>query len=67
MKAGIPVEELDAETKAKLHLNNPPVEIKIITLGKVLQDLSPLTNRQAIWCLRNAITLIKGYKEKVRP
>ena len=73
MRAKVPVEELDEETRSKLGLgdNNKQavkniVSPRLVSLGKVLQDLQGLDSRQAMWVLRKSIELLKGYRERVK-
>ena len=39
------------------------VKNQIIAMGGVLQSLKGLTNRQALWVLRTAIILVRGYSQ----
>lgn len=59
----INIEELSPETRSKLGIKTPPhdspVEIRTLGLGKVLQSLSGLTNREALWVLHHAEWLIR--------
>lgn len=64
MVAKIPLKELDPETRAKLKLGSSIINPKLVALGKVLQDLQDLTNREAIWALKTALNHIRGYREK---
>jgi hypothetical protein len=64
MTARIKAEDLLPETRNKLKIGLPNVQLKIVALGKVLQDLQNLTNREALWVLRTSINHIKGYREK---
>lgn len=64
MGGKIPLEELTPETRAKLKLNSSTVSPKLVALGKVLQDLQGLSNREAIWALKTALNHIRGYREK---
>jgi len=64
MSSKIPASELNPETRAKLGLELKQYEPKLVALGKVLQCLQDLPNRQALWVLRTAINLIKGHPKK---
>lgn len=64
MVSGIPANELNPETRAKLGFESKKYDIKLVVLGKVLQSLQDLPNRQAFWVLRTAINLIKGHPRK---
>ena len=73
MGGKVDFDELDEETKAKIGLgdNNTKADKKLVSprlvsLGKVLQDLQGLNSRQAMWVLRKSVELLKGYRERVK-
>jgi len=51
---------IDVPTDAKLPAMVKP---QVIAMGGVLLALKGLTNRQALWVLRTAIILIRGYRK----
>lgn len=73
MSGTIGIGELDEETLAKLGLaaeekkaEKKIVSPRLVSLGRVLQDLQGLDSRQAMWVLRKSIELLKGYRERVK-
>ncbi len=61
-------DDLDKETKKRIGLKESRtetlVEKRLVALGKVLESLSGLTNREALWVLRNAIYHISGHRRR---
>lgn len=74
MGGKIKVEELPDEVLEKIGLkpsgnNKAPKLIKssVVAMGGVLQSLKGLTNREALWVLRQASVLIRGYRKDKEP
>ena len=67
-RKGIPVEELNPETRARLKIGDKigdsEVSRRLVILGKILQSLEGFSKRDALWILRTAITHLKGYRER---
>lgn len=68
MAGKINIEDLPPEVLERLGLKSPDnhrvpkvVKSQIIAMGGVLQSLKGLTNRQALWVLRTATVLVRGY------
>ena len=65
----VPVEELPRDVRERFGLiGNEKAEPKmvksqIIAMGGVLQALKGLTNRQALWVLRQSLILVRGYHQ----
>ena len=74
MVGKVQLEDLDEETKARIGIPTQPVKPtmqkivspRLVALGRVLQDLQGLDSREAMWVLRKAIELLKGYRERVK-
>lgn len=58
MTQGLPIEALDEETRARIGYPPDPsdelIRERIIILGKVLKALQGMSNRDALWVLREA-------------
>ncbi|GAH29191.1 unnamed protein product, partial [marine sediment metagenome] len=58
MSQGLPIESLDEETRARIGYPPDPsdelIRERIIILGKVLKALQGMSNRDALWVLREA-------------
>ena len=68
MAGKINIEDLPPEVLEMLGLKAPGnnrtpkmVKVQIVAMGGVLQALKGLTNRQALWVLRTAVILVRGY------
>lgn len=67
MVGKIQVEDLPQEVLKKLGLEAPAekgpkmVKPQVAAMGGVLQALKGLTNRQALWVLRTATIIVRGY------
>ena len=64
MKGQIDADDLLPETLKKLKLGATNVQPKLIALGKVLQCLDGLTTREALWVVRTATNLLKGFTKR---
>ena len=69
MGGKIPVEDLPDEVLEKIGLGpssqKTPKAVKssVVALGGVLQSLKGLSNREALWVLRQSIILVRGYRK----
>lgn len=69
MGGKIPIEELPDEVLEKIGLkpstHKIPKVVKpsVVAMGGVLQSLKGLTNREALWVLRQATVIIRGYRK----
>lgn len=69
MGGKIAIEELPDEVLEKLGLkpvnNKPPKVVKssVVAMGGVLLSLKGLKNREALWVLRQAIVIVRGYRK----
>lgn len=67
MVGKIQLEDLPPDVLKKLGLEVPGekgpkmVKPQVVAMGGVLQSLKGLTNRQALWVLRTATIVVRGY------
>ena len=73
MGGKIPVEDLPDEVLEKIglkpanHKTPKPVKTSVVAMGGVLQSLKGLTNREALWVLRQATVIVRGYRKDKEP
>ncbi len=73
MPGKIAIEELPDEVLEKIglkpstHKTPKAVKPSVVALGGVLQSLKGLTNREALWVLRQASVIVRGYRKDKEP
>jgi len=72
--AKIKLEDLPPEVLEKIGIKSSDndqapkmVKNQVIALGGVLQALKGVTNRQALWVLRTATIVVRGYRKDKEP
>ncbi|GAH78330.1 unnamed protein product [marine sediment metagenome] len=73
MVGKIPLDDLPDEVLEKIGLKpanqKAPKAVKssVVALGGVLQSLKGLSNREALWVLRQATVIVRGYRKDKEP